>query len=68
VRGLIVGEQRVDRAGVRRRADFLDPTGVAQRARDPRERFEVISPGSFRREEQKNEVDRADGDSLEDCL
>ena len=50
-------KHRVQRVGIARSAQFARNIRMAQQARHPGERLEVIGTGSFRREQQENEVD-----------
>src|SRR6185437_337791 len=58
-------QQREQRIGIARAAQFTRDLGVAQQARHPRERLEMIGAGGFRRQEQENEIDRLTIERLE---
>ena len=51
-------QKRVQRYRIARVAQFLRRLGVAQHARDAGQCFQVIGARRFRREQQKNEIDR----------
>ena len=48
-----------------RGAQFVRDGGIAQEPRDARQRLEVIGAGAFRREQQKDQIDRLIVERLE---
>ncbi len=51
-------QHRIERLRVARCAQLLGDILIAQQPRDARQRFQVIGPGAFRREQQKHQIDR----------
>ena len=55
----------VERVGIVRIAKLARDLGIAEQARDARQRLEMIGAGAFRREQQKNQIDRLAVERLE---
>ena len=55
----------IQRLGITRIAQFAGDLGIAQQARNARQRLEMVGAGGFRREQQEYEIDRLAVERLE---
>jgi hypothetical protein len=61
----LLGQERIQRLGIRRRPQLGNADRIAQNAGDARQGLQMIGAGTFRRQQQKHDVDRLVVERLE---